>query len=39
MHSKPAWQQTAPLFQVSPNKKNSVDASDEGYYALGQFRV
>ena len=33
------WQQTAPSFQLSPNKRISVDADDEGYSALGQFRV
>ena len=34
--SKPAWQQTAPSFQLSPNERHAADADEEGH-ALGQF--
>lgn len=35
--SKPAWQQTAPSFQLSPNKRLAADA-EEGSRALGKFQ-
>ena len=35
--SKPAWQQTAPSFQLSPNKRLAADAEEESR-ALGKFQ-
>lgn len=36
--SKPAWQQTAPSFQLSPNKRLAAD-TDEESHTLGQFKL